>query len=489
MPGFARVWCVVGLTACAPAGGVSVDVEDAPVAADSARADADADAESGPLPNLLYVVLDDPGPDRFRFHDPPEQGLELPTLEALAADGVVFTEAWASPSCSPSRASAMTGRHPNRHGIGRWIYPGGNDVQLPLDEVTIPEVLAKAATPYTSVLVGKWHLVSWQNASFTMHPMHQGFSAHRGSLGNPLDWTGGDAPKPRTYQQWQKNTDGELSLSETYITTDSANEAISLLADLPEPWFVVLAFNAPHQPWERPPMPFEGHDLPDDASNADLFDAMLKAVDVELGRVIEAIGPETMARTTTLVTGDNGTSTGAMRPPYDLTRGKGTVWETGLDIPFFITGYGVAGGGRRVDMPVMLEDVLPTLAELAGLDATAHVPAGLDGISLVPWLTDGDTPHVDRALYAENFTPAGQPPHGWHIWAARNATHKLMKAKDGRVRLFDYRDMGLEEDDALDLMIAERDADDEVALAFLEGELERLQGAKPPLVVKRKRTP
>ena len=202
-------------------------------------------------PNILVLISDDIGKDRTGAYAL-EGETYTPTLAALAEEGMTFHNVYSSPTCSPSRTTLQTGRYGSRTGMGRWIYPDTERWDMHLDEVTIPEMLDEAETTYTKAAVGKWHMVRFTRDEPAMHPLEHGYDYHRGGLANPRDAIQ-QGNTPRSYYNWEKNVDGQVEWTDTYMTTDTINEAIGMIEELPEPWFLWVAMNAAHTPLHVPP--------------------------------------------------------------------------------------------------------------------------------------------------------------------------------------------------------------------------------------------
>ncbi|MFT4625000.1 MAG: arylsulfatase A-like enzyme [Myxococcota bacterium] len=408
-----------------------------------------APAATGPE-NVLIIVLDDIGLDKvgaYGMHpDPPS----TPTLDQLAAEGVRFTHAYAHPTCTPTRAALLTGQYASRAGLGTWSDPWSDLAELDTASITLPRVLHGASEHvWSNAAVGKWHVGSFLRRDPGAHPLEAGFSTHRGSLANPHNAIL-NRDEPRDYLSWEKNVDGDLSLSETYMTIDTVDEAIALAEELPEPWLLYVAFNAAHTPLHAPPAHLLDAPLPADATEADLFAAMVTALDTELARMLVGIDLRTAAPITTLVIGDNGTPTHAILPPLDPLRSKGTVAEGGVRVPLIVTGPRVGRPGAVSDAPVHVVDVLPTLAEIAGVDPTTLTdergePWVLDGTSLLRALADPDWVG-ERLLYSEQFGPNGPPPWAWFGRTLRDDRYKLVQSAlgDALFRLGDGLDEGPE---------------------------------------------
>ena len=450
------------------------------VTTDTARADtvpADSDPPAAP-PNILLVLLDDIGVDKVGAYDPYGTAPPTPTLDALAERGVVFENAWVYPGCTPTRAALLTGRHGYRTGLGRVLTAPVDGHWLLEDEVTLPEVLAGAG--YTSAAVGKWHLVAWAAEEPEEHPRRQGFGTFRGLLSNvhqPLY----DSQEPLTYWHWEKVVDGEAAFESTYLTTDQADDVLALTGELPEPWFLYAAFFAPHDPWHAPPDELISQPLDEEAASAaETHSAMVESVDTELGRLFEGMDPEVAARTLVVLLGDNGTPREATLEPADPDRVKETLYDGGVNVPMLVAGPGVEAG--RSEALVHAVDLLPTLAEAAGVDLSGLVrtegeQAGaavtLDGVSWLPVLSGGEGSR--EHLHVEQLHPNGTGDYEVEHYAVRSATHKLVRYDDGTEQLFRYDDG--EPDEGPD-RLADRseDADLEAAYQALVAELERWQG-------------
>jgi arylsulfatase A-like enzyme len=400
-------------------------------------------------PNLLLVLADDLGVDLLRAYGLGSAPPCTPHIDGLAADGLLFRNAWANPVCSPTRAALLTGRHGFRTGIGS---PGGGGGWLDLTELTLPEVL----TSYASACLGKWHLGAGQ----LDHPNASGFPHFAGIIG------GGIAD----YELWTKVVDGESFTTSVYATRDTADDAIACIRTLPQPWFLYVPFLAPHVPFHRPPDEccpapacpdaFCGS-LPPDPSDPQLAKAMTEALDAELGRILAELdlhAPDTCV----FFLGDNGTARAATEPPFDPDHAKGTPYQGGIHVPLIVRGPGVARG--ECQALVGATDLFATIAELAGVDGTAE-----DSVSLVPYFSDPGRPSLRRTLYSEQFTPNnGSPPYATHDRAIRDRRYKLIR----RIGQPDeFYDLWLDPFELRDRMAAGLDRSEQEAYEMLVAEL------------------
>ncbi|WP_420456745.1 sulfatase-like hydrolase/transferase [Rubrivirga sp.] len=343
-------------------------------------------AQAGP-PDVVVIVADDLG-----FGDVGYNGSEIqtPEIDRLAAEGVVLDRFYTSPLCSPSRAGLLTGRYGVRMGINEPVTQA-DTVGLPQVEETLAELLQGAG--YQTAMVGKWHL----GDDCPFHPELHGFDSFLGMLGGGasyftrqtqtgLDWWRGVAPV---------DTGG-------YTTDLIADEAVEVLARPRDgPLLLYLPFTAPHSPLQA-----LDRDLalyPGLEGERRTFAAMTTALDRAVGRVMAAV--RASGRPTLVwFLSDNGAveSLGGDNGP--LRGQKGQAYEGAIRVPSVV--WYPAWGSRRVEHPVWVYDVLPTVL---GLVPDAPAPAlPLDGADQGPQLAGAPaTPLVlDRLLYSYRRTGA-----------------------------------------------------------------------------------
>lgn len=424
---------LLGILAC----GSSKDVPDK-------RPNPDTGTETSipEAPNVLVLLADDVGLDVVsayeRHPDPPD----LPVIDSLAADGVRFDNAWAYPICSPTRAAILTGRYGRRNGVGNTINAATSSKELRNTEVIIPRMLELSDHDYSSIATGKWHLAAYASFDNITHPQLMGFDHFDGNMGNlneagPLQ---NDGVTERGYYRYEKNSDGVLSWSDTYTTTETVDDTIRRIDSMKEPWFAYVAFHAPHTPLHTPPL--ELTDGAEPVSIGETYRAMTRAMDTEIGRLLDSLDPEVRARTVIVFAGDNGTSEHGTIAPFRDSHAKNSPYEGGVNVPLIVTGPGVVGKGRSEDALVHVLDIYATVAELAGVDLSeVKDPDGLqvpiDSVSLVPYLVQADAPHERQFLYTENLYPNGRPPYltEWNI--LRDERYKLIIGHKQGGELFD----------------------------------------------------
>ena len=378
------------------------------------------------VPNFILILGDDLGNDMISGYAEAPNPPCTPNIDQLAAQGVLFRNAFTNPTCSPTRAQVLTGRHGFRTGIG---FPTSNSsTALDLSEVILPEALPG----YDSSAIGKWHLTN--NSLGPTGPNQSGFGHFAGSLRGAVP----------DYYSWQKVINGQMSVSTTYATTDTADEAISAMQNMQPPWFLYVNFNAPHTPAHVPPMSLcpcpTGFctNLSPNSSVTDRIKAATEAMDTELGRIMDAldiVDPDALV----VFLGDNGTAQQATESPYSPGHAKGSVYEQGINVPLIMKGPMVRN--YECDALVSSSDLFATFMDLAGGSATAE-----DSISLVPYFAPG-TPSLRSTVYAEIFTPNGPGPYTRHDRCLRTAQYKLIRKLTGQDEFYDLLSDPLETQD------------------------------------------
>jgi arylsulfatase A-like enzyme len=402
---------------------------------------------AGP-PHVVLIVADDLGWMDLRCQG--NEKLNTPRLDALAKQGVRFTNAYApAPVCSPSRGALATGLAPARlhitqHGKdgpdfwpkGRTIQPPAAEHVLPLKAVTVAERLKEAG--YATGFFGKWHLSGDPDPKAPtaggpdFWPEHQGFDVNVGGCG-----LGG----PPTYFDPYRIPAIKPRGKGEYLTDRLADETVSFLkANHEKPMFVCLWTYNVHYPFEAPAelaaayKGKEGKGL----KNA-TYAAQVEATDRAVGRVLDEVDRLGIAGDTLVVfTSDNGGWDGATdnRP---LRSGKGDLYEGGLRVPLVVRWPGVVAKGRAVapdstdDTPVVGTDLPATALDAAGVKLGKGEQ--LDGVSLRP-LFEGKK--LDRESLFFHY-----PHFAWHKGnrpggAVRSGSYKLIRRyDDNSLELFD----------------------------------------------------
>lgn len=438
-------------------------------------------------PNVLIILADDLGVDNVAVYGEDPQPPKTPNLDALAGQGVRFTNAYGYPICSPTRAALLTGRMARRTGMGA-IVEWNDTYELPLDEVLIPEMLELGGWDYSTAAIGKWHLSAPRTPNAFAHPNLQGFDTYKGVIhnlyfeaddGEEHGKEGGEGGKggkaghgdgghdgdgKNDYYHYDYVVNGDLRRGEVYATQQQTDDAIEAIREMEEPWFLYLAYNAVHSPFQLPPR----SNLPPNAPPPQRYDAMVEYMDGEIGRLLAAI-EDRRSRTIVVFLGDNGTPGGAITPPFEKKHGKTTVFEGGTNVPLIVAGPGVKGRGVAADALVHVVDVLPTLARLSGVDP-ALTGRPLDGVSFAEVLADPASSGSREFVYTERMTPAGPPPWSNQWRAARDVRYKLIISPEGKETFFDLQGRN---DDGPGREPSELTAEERPRYEALKAEIER----------------
>jgi len=391
--------------------------------------------------NVLVIVADDLGVDYVGCYGEGTNPPPTPNIDALASNGVLFRNAWANPSCSPTRACIQTGRYPFRTLVGRWIGHYQNPQNIGLlqaSELTLPEVLDAAGSGYAHALIGKWHL----HDSFTPIDSPRtigGYSHFAGSLEGQIP----------SYTSWTRVVDGAAAATTAYCTTQNTDDALSWISAQTSPWLCVLTYQAPHIPYHAPPANLHTQNLAGltpqatthTPANIPFYRAMVESLDTEMGRLFATLGPGVMNATNVIFIGDNGSVQRQSVAPFDGNRSKGTPYEGGVNVPLLVSGPAVTQPGREVAALACAVDVFKTVIDLA--DAGAGLPPFLpnDSVSLVPYLNDPQQAPIRQYAYTEQFngTAWPDPMNNGHA-TIRDARYKLIhRYSGGGDELFDLQ--------------------------------------------------
>ncbi len=342
-------------------------------------------------PNILLINIDDMGWRDVGFMG--SEYYETPNLDALAAGGMIFTNAYATASnCAPSRACLMSGQWTPRHGIytvgnsdrgnskNRKLIPVTNNTVLPDSQYTLAEALKDAG--YTTCQAGKWHLGE--------NPVTQGFDL---SIG------GTHAGHPSSYYPPYRNVPLEAPSEEYYLTNLIMDKTLEFLQSVQDkPFFLYYSPYAVHTPIQpvhdllpkyRDKPGWNGQNNPDYAT-------MVENLDTQIGRLADELKRSgKMENTFILFTSDNGGHY-AITKQLPLRSGKGSYYEGGIREPMFVYWKGKIRGETKSDVPVSNIDFYPTLLEVAGIEKTGGKK--LDGKSILPVLT-GDGTLEQRPLF------------------------------------------------------------------------------------------
>jgi arylsulfatase A-like enzyme len=365
-------------------------------------------------PNILLVIADDVGKDSSSQYEVSDDLPDTPVLDALAAQGLVLENAWSNPTCSPTRAGILTGKYGFRTGV---LDP--EDILATTETSLHDYINTHLPGKYADAVIGKWHLGSMRNSPD--HPAELGVSHYSGILGGGVD----------DYENWVLTTNGEQQAQSEYTTSKLIDEAVDWLAEQDKPWFLWLAFNAPHTPFHLPPENLHQRDL--SGSSQDIssnprpyYLAAIEALDTELGRLLASMDAATRENTLIIFLGDNGTPGQVAQAPYSRRKAKGSLYQGGVNIPFFVTGPGVPRQGERESALVNTTDLFATIADIAGVNVD-HI----NDSNSFKGLLNG-TSELDRTSHYTEL----DGDSGW-AWTISDGHFKLIESGGDAQELYD----------------------------------------------------
>jgi len=380
------------------------------------------DTQENKKPNVIMILADDQGWGDLSING--NTNLSTPNIDNLAQHGARFDRFYVCPVCSPTRAEMLTGRyHP--HG-GVYSTSAGGE-RLDLDETTIADLFKKAG--YITAAYGKWH----NGMQYPYHPNARGFddfygfcSGHWGNYFSPL-----------------LEHNGELVKGNGFIIDDLTDHGLQFIEkNKDNPFFLYLPYNTPHSPMQVPQQWWEKFSekelekLHRDPEKENLQHtksalAMCENIDWNVGRVIKKIKELELEENTIIIYfSDNGPN--GWRWNEGMKGRKGSTDEGGVRAPFFIQWAGVIEPGKNIKQIAGAIDILPTLAELTGIQYNTNKP--LDGISLKPLLLENNNEWEKRLIF--------------NHWGDRTSIRSQHYRLDNNNKLFDmlndpgqYRDI------------------------------------------------
>jgi arylsulfatase A-like enzyme len=415
---------------------------------------------ANPRPNIVFFLVDDLGYMDVGANNP-NTFYETPHIDRLAKQGMRFTAGYAAcPVCSPTRASIMTGRYPQRSGVTDYIgaaqpdtwkrptqlLPAPYQERLALEETTLAEAFKAAG--YATFFAGKWHL-----GPEGCWPENQGFDINKGGCDRGGPYGGKKYFSPYDNPRLPDGPPGE------HLPDRLATETVAFIeANRERPFLAYLSFYSVHTPlmaradlkakYEAkaktltPVEPVWGREREREVrlvQNHAVYAGMVEAMDQAVGNVLAALDRAGLAeRTVVVFTSDNGglsTSEGHPTSNVPLRGGKGWLYEGGIREPWIIRAPGVTQPGSLCDTPVCSVDFYPTLLDLAGAPLPQAV--ALDGRSLVPLLKGESQARGPLFWHYPHYGNQGGAPGG----AVRDGDWKLIEwYEDGSAELFNLRD-------------------------------------------------
>lgn len=372
-----------------------------------------AQAEADSPPNIVFIFIDDWG---YGDASSKLSGVPIPDIDTIAQAGITFTDGYMTASlCAPSRAGVLLGYASQR--IGLYDNPGSLPPDwpptfgLPAETVTITEALHQQG--YATAMFGKWHLGNRPD----QHPLNKGFDEFLGIIGSTHPYYGemdgnpvlrGYTPEPQ----------------DDYLTDVFAREAADFIhRHAADPFFIYFSTNAVHEPYQAKPETLATVSYIGDPQRRQ-FAGTLISVSQAVGTITAALQAEGLYDNTLIVmAGDNGAVHAGKTKP--LRGRKGSLYEGGIRVPFFMSWPRMLLAGKIYTKPVSSLDLFPTFLAAAG-----GVPlAGLEGVNLLPYLTSGAV-QPDRYLYWADQTKSAVRLGRWKLKKTGTTNELYNLAKD-----------------------------------------------------------
>jgi len=410
-------------------------------------------------PNIVFILTDDMGWKDLACYG--NRFTETPNIDALAKNGIRFTQAYAAcPVSSPTRASIMTGKYPARLQLTNFIAGNRTDKDSPVlpanwkpyleaREITIAELLKGKG--YTTGMVGKWHL----GGHDSIGPWNQGFDFTRMIGKNGLDYY--------NYSIFLDSYKNEfIDKGTEYLTDKLTDYGVEFIERINEkPFFLYLAYSAPHVVIVPRPDKlmkyFRKYNDADEKFNP-YYSAMVESIDDGVGQIIKSLNEEGVLENTLIVfTSDNGgLGLDELGPiptsVLPLRKWKGHVYEGGIRVPAIMSWQGNIKPGMISDEYFSTVDYLPTFCEITGINA---IPGNTDGISILKLMKGEQITGAERPLfwhYPHFSNQLGRP-----AGAVRVGDYKLVESYEtGKLELYNLKEDISESADLSDKMKQKR---------------------------------
>jgi arylsulfatase A-like enzyme len=363
-------------------------------------------------PNVIVIISDDAGYIDFGCYG----GRQIPTpnIDAIAKQGVRFTDAYVSASvCAPSRAGILTGRYQQRfgfeHNTSNLTAPGYQITDVGMDpaERTIGDEMQ--ANGYKTIAIGKWH----QGDEKKHFPLNRGFDEFYGFTGGHRDFF---AYKGKRTVETALYDNDEIVPEEkiTYLTdmfTDKASNFI--IENKNRPFFMYLSYNAVHTPMNaKKDLMARYAGIADTGRRA--YAAMMTSLDDGVGRVMATLKQQNLDKNTIVIfINDNGGATVNSSDNGPLRGMKGSKWEGGIRVAMMMKWPEHIAAGKTYGKPVISLDIFPTA--IAAGNGKRKGTKKLDGINLLPYIAGSDNKAPHQALYWRRGIASAMRQNNWKL--------------------------------------------------------------------------
>ena len=362
-------------------------------------------------PNILFIIADDMGKDATNGFSEGSIKPTTPTIDNIKNTGLSFTNFWVAPTCSPTRAATITGKYGYRTDV-KWA----SDVLSNSETVLQKYINQQTNNKYATAVIGKWHLAGANNS---FNPENFGIDYYAGMIRGTAE----------SYYNWNLTTDGTSTTETQYITEKFTDLAIDWVNEQDKPWFLWLAYTAPHTPFHAPPTEMHSQGaLPTYTEGLDAipyYMAAIEAMDFQIARLLNGLSAEERANTIIIFIGDNGTPSDVAQAPYTSRTVKGTLYEGGINCPLFVSGNGVSRTGTDTNL-INITDLFATIAQIAGSSASEIN----DSKSFKSLLTSSTSSTNREYMYSEMKSDR------LDIWTIRNQKYKIIANSSGSTEMY-----------------------------------------------------
>lgn len=370
-------------------------------------------------PNILLIIADDMGLDATTGYSIGETKPSMPNLQSLISSGIKFNNFWSNPVCSPTRSTILTGKYGHKTGV---LSPG--DI-LNSSETSIYDLLNANSPEYSHALIGKWHLSNNPN-----HPTEMGIDYYAGLLSGGVN----------SYYNWNLTKGGQTSKSTIYATSKFTDLAIEWVESQSTPWFLWLAYNAPHTPFHVPPSALHGqgplseNSISIETNPLPYYIASIEAMDSEMGRLFDSFSKQDIENTLIIFIGDNGSPNEVVQT-YNNKKAKGSIYQGGINVPLVVSGKDVSRVNESEDALINSTDLFATILDVSG----SGINEKNDSKSFKGLFSSSNS-SKRKFVYSEKYNSKtfGQD------YTIRNQTHKYIYFKDGSEALYNLQKNPLE---------------------------------------------
>ena len=393
--------------------------------------------------NVILVILDDWGLDQMESFNLGSTYAITPTIDSLKMEGALFTNFTTYPVCSPTRAAMLTGKYGFRTNVGDVVDYGEADMDTSF--MTIPKVLKNFGIP--SAMIGKYHL-GVTGYDKKKNPIAQGFSYYAGNLLGMVT----------NNYYWDRTVASTTTIKQAkeseYITSKTVDDAIDWIDKQTSGWFLWLSFNAPHEPFQKPPInlihtPVTG--IPSDIINhpEKYYRASLEALDTELGRLVAHLKEKGEYENTTIfLMGDNGTPREAV-DYFSVEHTKGSLYEGGIRTPLIVSGNLVKTKNVKKNGLVSVTDLYSTILNCLGVTNGQIKELNPKNDSRSFYKTIVNNELIEREwVFSERFPATNEIRINDGV-SISNGNFKLIIKKDGGNELYNLNQDPLEADNIL----------------------------------------